>query len=33
MPITEAVAKLCSGTVNVSEVLANIMARPLKKEI
>jgi glycerol-3-phosphate dehydrogenase (NAD(P)+) len=33
MPITEAVAKLCSGTVNVSEVIANIMARPLKKEM
>ncbi|MBL6845275.1 MAG: NAD(P)-dependent glycerol-3-phosphate dehydrogenase [Planktomarina sp.] len=33
MPITEAVAKLCSGTANVSEVMADIMARPLKKEI
>ena len=33
MPITEGVAKLCSGTANVSEVMANIMARSLKKEI
>ena len=33
MPITEAVAKLCSGTANVSEVLADLMARPLKEEI
>jgi glycerol-3-phosphate dehydrogenase (NAD(P)+) len=33
MPITEAVAKLCSGTANVSEVMADIMARPLKREI
>jgi glycerol-3-phosphate dehydrogenase (NAD(P)+) len=33
MPITEAVAKLCSGTANVSDVMADLMARPLKEEI
>ena len=32
MPITNAVAGLCSGTVTVSQALATLMARPLKKE-
>lgn len=33
MPITEAVAGLCSGTVTVSQALAALMARPLRKEL
>jgi len=32
MPITKAVASLCSGTVTVTQALATLMARPLKKE-
>ena len=32
MPITNAVAGLCSGTVTVSQALATLMARPLRKE-
>ena len=33
MPITKAVAGLCSGTVTVSQALAALMARPLRKEL
>ena len=33
MPITKAVAGLCSGTITVSQALAALMARPLRKEI
>ena len=32
MPITKAVADLCSGTVTVSQALAALMARPLRRE-
>lgn len=32
MPITKAVADLCSGTVTVSEALATLMGRPLRRE-
>ena len=32
MPITKAVAGLCSGTVTVSQALATLMARPLRRE-
>ena len=32
MPITKAVADLCAGTVTVSQALATLMARPLRKE-
>jgi len=32
MPITNAVAGLCSGTVTVAQALATLMARPLRKE-
>ena len=33
MPITKAVAGLCSGTITVSQALAALMARPLRKEL
>ena len=33
MPITKAVAGLCSGTITVSQTLAALMARPLRKEL
>ncbi|MDA9900262.1 NAD(P)-dependent glycerol-3-phosphate dehydrogenase [Planktomarina temperata] len=33
MPITKAVAGLCLGTITVSQALAVLMARPLRKEI
>ena len=33
MPITEAVAKICSKEITVSEAMNNLMARPLKKEL
>jgi glycerol-3-phosphate dehydrogenase (NAD(P)+) len=33
MPITKAVAGLCSGRITVSQALAALMARPLRKEI
>ena len=32
MPITKAVADLCSGRLTVSETLANLMTRPLREE-
>jgi glycerol-3-phosphate dehydrogenase (NAD(P)+) len=32
MPITKAVADLCAGTVTVSQALAALMARPLRRE-
>ena len=32
MPITKAVAGLCSGTVTVAQALTTLMARPLRKE-
>ena len=32
MPITKAVADLCSGRLTVSETLTNLMARPLREE-
>ena len=33
MPITKAVAGLCSGTITVPQALAALMARPLRKEL
>ena len=33
MPITEAVAKICSKEITVSEAMKDLMARPLKKEL
>ena len=32
MPITKAVADLCSGRLTVSETLTNLMTRPLREE-
>jgi glycerol-3-phosphate dehydrogenase (NAD(P)+) len=33
MPITEAVAKICSKEITVSEAMNDLMARPLRKEL